>query len=287
MSQTTDVLLGSIGSLWRYPVKSMMGEELNAAEVTERGLRGDRAYALMDRADGKVASAKNPRKWPSLFDFRATFIEPPSRGANLPPVRIVLPDGTIVSSAQRDVDQVLSRTLHREVTLEAIAGGDVGATSSSGNPRTANAEEYWPDMEGLDYRDTITDFALPEGTFFDCATVHLLTTATLDRLRELDAKGRFEVRRFRPNIVVESVSGEKSFVENAWVGQKLDIGDEVRLSIIAPCSRCVMTTLAQGDLPKDPGILRTAAQHNKVNVGVYAAVLRGGTVRRGDLVRLE
>jgi len=103
MSQTTDVQLGSIGSLWRYPVKSMMGEELNAAEVTERGLRGDRAYALVDRADGKVASAKNPRKWPSLFDFRATFIEPPSRGANLPPVRIVLPDGSTVSSAQRSL----------------------------------------------------------------------------------------------------------------------------------------------------------------------------------------
>src|SRR5437870_9543803 len=143
MSQTTDVQLGSIGSLWRYPVKSMMGEELNAAEVTERGLRGDRAYALLDRADGKVASAKNPRKWPSLFDFRATFIEPPSRGANLPPVRMVLPDGSTVSRAQRDVAQVLSTAPHREVTLEAIAGRDARATSSAGNPRPFNAEEYW------------------------------------------------------------------------------------------------------------------------------------------------
>ena len=287
MSQTTDVLLGSIGSLWRYPVKSMMGEELNAAEVTERGLRGDRAYALVDRADGKVASAKNPRKWPSLFDFRATFIEPPSRGANLPPVRIVLPDGTIVSSAQRDVDQVLSRALHREVTLEAIAGGDVGATSSSGNPRTANAEEYWPDMEGLDYRDTVTDFDLPEGTFFDCAVVHVLTTATLDRLRELYPQGRFEVRRFRPNVVVRTIDDINDFVENAWIGHTLAIGDQVRLRITGPCPRCVMTTLAQSDLPKDPGILRTAAQHNQVNVGVYASVVRGGTVRRGDAIRLE
>src|SRR2546425_10684952 len=286
MSQTTDVQLGSIGSLWRYPVKSMMGEELNAAEVTERGLSGDRAYALMDRADGKVASAKTPRKWPGLFDFRATFIEPPSRGANLPPVRIVLPDGTIVSSAQRDVDQVLSRALHREVTLEAIAGGDVGATSSSGDPRTANAEEYWPDIEGLDHRDTVTDFTLPEGTFFDVAMVHLLTTATLDRLGELYPQGRFEVRRFRPNIVVRPASGEKGFAEDAWIGRTLAIGTAVRLNITGPCGRCVMTTLAQGDLPRDPGILRTAAQHNRVNVGVYAAVVRGGPVRRGDPVRL-
>ena len=284
MSQTTNVQLGSIGSLWRYPVKSMLGEELNAAEVTERGLRGDRAYALVDRADGKVASAKNPRKWPSLFDFRATFIEPPSRGANLPPVRIVLPDGTIVSSAQRDVSGVLSRELDREVTLETTESDDPGPTSASG-PRTVNAEEYWPDMEGLDYRDTVTDFALPEGTFFDCAVVHLLTTATLDRLRELYPRGRFEVRRFRPNIVVTPTSDERAFTENAWVGHTLAIGDEVRLSVTGPCGRCVMTTLAQGDLAKDPGILRAAVEHNHAHVGVYAAVVRGGTIRRGDAVR--
>jgi uncharacterized protein YcbX len=125
------------------------------------------------------------------------------------------------------------------------------------------------------------------GTFFDCATVHLLTTATLDHLRELYPKGRFEARRFRPNIVVQLASGEKGFVENAWIGNTLAIGDEVRLRITGPCSRCVMTTLPQGDLPADPGILRTAAQHNKANVGVYAAVLRAGRIRRGDAVRIE
>lgn len=285
MSHTTHVQLGSIGSLWRYPVKSMMGEELNAAEVTERGLRGDRAYALVDRADGKVATAKNPRKWPSLFDFRATFIEPPGVGAKPPPIRIVLPDGTMVSSAQRDLNHILSRALNREVTLEVVEGGAADAASSSRSPRTVNAEEYWPDMEGLEYRDTVTDFALPQGTFFDCAVVHLLTTATLDRLGELYPRGRFEVRRFRPNIVVTPASGERTFIENAWVGQPLAIGDEVRLSVTGPCGRCVMTTLAQGDLPKDPEILRTAAQHNRVHVGVYAAVVRGGTIRRGDSLR--
>jgi uncharacterized protein YcbX len=150
-----------------------------------------------------------------------------------------------------------------------------------------NAEEYWPDMEGLDHRDTVTDFTLPEGTFFDVAMVHLLTTATLDRLRELYPEGRFEVRRFRPNIVVQLGSGEKSFAENAWVGHTLAIGTAVRLNITGPCGRCVMTTLAQGDLSRDPGILRTAAQHNQVNVGVYAAVVQGGTIRRGDPVRIE
>jgi len=252
-----------------------MGEELNAADVTERGLLGDRAYALVDSSDGKAATAKNPRKWPRLFDFRATFIEPVRPAAKVPPVKIALPDGTTVTSDQGDLSQILSKALNREVTFRAAQRGAV------------NAEEYWPDMEGLDHRDTVTDFTLPEGTFFDIAMVHLLTTATLDRLRELYPQGRFEVRRFRPNIVVQLASGEKGFAENTWVGHTLAIGTAVRLNITGPCGRCVMTTLAQGDLPRDPGILRTAAQHNQVNVGVYAAVVRGGTIRRGDPVRIE
>jgi uncharacterized protein YcbX len=100
-------------------------------------------------------------------------------------------------------------------------------------------------------------------------------------------QGRFEVPRFRPNIVVAPASGEPDFVENAWIGHTLAIGDAVRLSITGPCGRCVMTTLAQGDLPPDPGILRTAAQHNKVSVGIYATVERGGSIHRGDAVRVE
>ncbi len=275
MSNAAQNELGSVVSLWRYPVKSMMGEELNATEVTERGLLGDRAYALVDSSDGKVATAKNPRKWPRLFDFRATVIEPARAAAKVPLVRIALPDGATVTSDQGDLNQILSKALNREVTLGAAQRGAV------------NAEEYWPDMDGLDHRDTVTDFTLPEETFFDVAMVHLLTTATLDRLRELYPQGRFEVRRFRPNIVVQLGSSEKSFAENAWVGHTLAIGTAVRLKITSPCGRCVMTTLAQGDLPKDPGILRTAAQHNQVNVGVYAAVERGGTIRRGDPIRIE
>ncbi|HEX5940027.1 MAG TPA: MOSC N-terminal beta barrel domain-containing protein [Dehalococcoidia bacterium] len=275
MSSAVQGEIGSVASLWRYPVKSMQGEELNLAEVTERGLLGDRAYALVDSSDGKAATAKNPRKWPHLFDFRATFIEPRRSPAKVAPVQIVLPDGTTVTSDQRDVDAILSKALNREVTFQAARPGAV------------SAEEYWPDMDGLDHRDTVTDFALPEGTFFDVATVHLLTTATLDRLHELYPQGRFDIRRFRPNIVVQLASGEKGFPENAWIGHTLAVGEALRLNITAPCGRCVMTTLAQGDLLNDPGILRTAALQNRANVGVYAAVVQGGTIRRGDLVRLE
>jgi hypothetical protein len=267
--------IGSVVSLWRYPVKSMMGEELNSSEVSERGMVGDRAYAVVDSSDGKVASAKNPRKWPRLFDFRATFIEPPRAGAKVPPVRIALPDGNTVTTGQNDLNQILSKALDRQVTFSA--------------PRRAavEAEEYWPDMEGLDHRDTVTDFTLPEETFFDAAVIHLLTTATIDRLRELYPDGRFEVRRFRPNIVVQLDSSEKNFAENDWINRTVQIGNDVRLTVTGPCPRCVMTTLPQGDLPKDAGILRTAAQHNHANVGVYAAVIRGGTIHRGDAISLE
>jgi uncharacterized protein len=288
VSGATQNNLGSVVSLWRYPVKSMMGEELNAADVTQRGLFGDRAYALVDSYNEKVASAKNPRKWAKLFDFRAALAEPARSGEKIPPVHVELPDGNVVTSEQSDTNQVLSDVLDREVTLETRqpAQREVVETTLP-NPWTPSLEEYWPDMEDLAYRDTVTDEAMPEGTFFDLAVIHVLTTATVDQLRELYPQGRFGARRFRPNIVVEPSSGEKGFVEDEWVGKTLVIGDEVRIDITEPCPRCVMTILPQGDLPRDLGILRAAAQHNQVNVGVYGAVVQGGTIRRGDPVRIE
>lgn len=268
--------VGSVVALWRYPVKSMMGEELNASEVTERGLLGDRAYAMVDASDGKVASAKNPRKWGRLFDFRAAFVQEPRRGETIPPVRMTLPDGTICASDQADIDidQVLSGVLGREAKLMTQA------------PEKPQLEEYWPDVEGLVHRETVTDESMPVGLFFDLGVISLLTTATINRLRELYPQGRFEVRRFRPNIVVEPASGESGFVENEWLNRTLAIGEEVRLRVFSPDPRCVMTTLPQGDLPQDYGILRAAAQHNKANVGMYALVEQGGVVRRGDEVRV-
>jgi len=277
-SLTAGVEAGSVVGLWRYPVKSMMGEELNSAEVGERGLVGDRRFAVVDASTGKVAGAKNPRKWGNFFDFRAAYVEPPERGSKLPAVRLTLPDGTVATSEQPDLAPVLSRALGREVAFaEAQHDGE-----SSG----AQAEEYWPDIEGLEHRDTVTEWELPAGTFFDLAVVHLLTTATIERLRALYPEGRFEVRRFRPNIVVDTAPDQHGFVENDWVGRTLAIGDEVRLRVTGPCPRCVMITLPQGDLPKDAGILRTAAQNNQANVGVYADVVKSGTLRRGDHVTL-
>src|SRR5574338_1383966 len=180
-----DSELGSVFSLWRYPVKSMMGEALASAEVKEYGVVGDRAYALVAEADGKVASAKNPGKWPSLFAFHAAFLQHAGDETAFPPIRITLPDGKTVSSQQQDVNLTLSKALGKNVILAVTEGGRIsGVQSPMPAGWTARAEEYWPDIGGRDHRDTVTDFKLPVGTFFDGAIVHLITTATLDRLHE-------------------------------------------------------------------------------------------------------
>jgi uncharacterized protein len=272
---------GAVIGLWRYPVKSMLGEELATVRVAGRGLVGDRVYGLVDMADGKIATAKNPRKWPNLFAFRAALDSTSQLDAAS--LQITLPDGTILTGDMSSAGAALSRALGRDVTLASIDQRS-DSIQPADSTRTAYSEEYWPDMEGLDHRNTVTDFALPEGTFFDCATVHLLTTATLDRLRNTYPQGRFEVQRFRPNIVVRPDGNDPGYVEDSWIGRTLAIGDEVRLKITGPCGRCVMTTLAQGGLPDDAGILRTAVRQHGANVGVYAAVVHGGTIRRGDRV---
>jgi len=139
----------------------MIGEQLTATEVTESGLLGDRAYALRDTSDGKIATAKNPRKWPNLFDYGAAMIGAATAGEKLPPARITLPDGTTISTEQADAARILSAALKREVRLEKIERNWRDAAAS--NKETS--EEYWLDMEGMEHRDTVTDFNLPEELF--------------------------------------------------------------------------------------------------------------------------
>ncbi len=261
--------VGRVVSIWRYPVKSMLGEELNASTVTERGLLGDRAFALVDVETGKVVSAKNPRRWPGLFDFRAAYVEPLGDAPPLPAVRITFPDGTSQFTEQADIAARLTATLGRPVRLTRSAVPE------------AKSEGYWPDHDWLPERDVEFDFPLPPGTFFDAAAVHVITTATLDHLRMACPTSRFEVPRFRPNLVIETPAGTAGFVEDSWIGRTLTLGG-VTLRIDEPCPRCVMTTLSQSSLPKDPTVLRTAVRENAGNIGVYAAVVRGGGIRRGD-----
>jgi uncharacterized protein len=285
--------VGAIAALWRFPVKSMLGEQVDTAEVTERGVVGDRAYALIEAETGKVLSAKNPKLGPTMLACRAEFTESPRVGEEPPPVRITLPDGASSTSDAPDVDATLSGYLGRDVTLARAA------------PEDFTIDHYHPDMEGLDpegHRDTVTETklgsalfagaglpsAVPVGAFFDVFPISVMTRSTLDQLNELRPESRFDERRFRMNVMVGTP--DNGFVENDWVGRDLELGDDVRLSITIPDPRCVMTTQPQGDLPKDTEILRTLVRHNRLDVlggpypcaGVYATVSAPGTIRAGD-----
>src|SRR2546421_4020748 len=289
--------VGAIRAVWRFPVKSMLGEELDAADLSEGGIVGDRAYAVVDRESGKVASAKHPKMWPNLLACRAAFVEPPRRGEELPRARIELADGNSVLSDAADVDAVLSSFFGRDVELARAAQN--GYT----------IDQYHPDEENYDpdgHRDEVVEAqlgaaffnerglpsAVPEGSFFDLFPLSVLTTSTLDRLAELEPQSRFDSRRFRMNVIVDTPA--HGFVENEWVGRTLAIGDEVQLGVALPDPRCVMPSLAQEDLPRDPLILKALARHNRIDVagalypcaGVYAAAEATGTVRRDDRVSL-
>ena len=274
---------GSVRALWRYPVKSMRGEELDEGLVSEGGILGDRSFAVIDRSNGKVASAKLPVKWAELLGCSASFVEGSEPDGIEASARITLPDGAVVSSADPDLASRLSDALGRTVDLAAA------------RPESPSVERLDPFEE----EETIVDIGglMMAGRFSDYAAVHLVTIATLERLGELYPEGRFDLRRFRPNIVVATSPGSPGFIENDWVGRTIAIGDQVRLRISDPTPRCAIPTLAQGDLPADRGILRTIAQHNRVpipvlegealpSVGVYAFVVRDGIVRRGDAVRV-
>jgi len=281
---------GTVLSLRRYPVKSMQGEEVEAAPVTAHGLLGDRAYAVVDRETGYIASAKHPRKWRSLLACRAAYTEPPQPDAPLPPVLITLPNGDSIRSDEPDVDMILSWVLGRAVSL---------ITEAPATPlREADRTPIEGSTTGLVINRETMALAAPAGTFFDYAPLHLLTTSTLERLVREYSRGRFDPRRFRPNILISLTSGEIDFVENAWIGHAVRIGEETHLHVLDPCPRCIVTTLAQADLPHDPTILRTIAQHNAADsatlspgtlfpavVGVYANTLGSGIIRRGDFVQ--
>ena len=289
--------VGTIRALWRYPVKSMLGEELEAVDVSEDGVVGDRAYALRDRETGKVASAKHSKQWPNLLECRAAFVEAPGPGDELSPVRIELADGNSVLSDAADVDAVLSRFFGREVELARAAQN--GYT----------IDQYHPDLDNYDpdgHRDEVVEAqlgaaffnerglpsAVPEDSFFDLFPLSVLTTSTLDELGDLEPHSRFDVRRFRMNVIVDSPA--RGFVENGWLGRTLAIGDDVQLGVSLPDPRCCMPGLPQEDLPRDPQVLKALAHHNRIDVagalypcaGVYAVAEAIGMIRKNDSVSL-
>jgi uncharacterized protein YcbX len=279
-------MLGTVAALRRYPVKSMLGEDVDAGEVTFTGLAGDRRLAVVSRATGKIASAKFPRLWRDLLTLSATAADDPAvDGA----VRITLPAGQTVWSSDADIDAVLSGLLDQPVTLTATA--EPGAALDRAVPEAVL-------RDGVDAQVPAEVMEIggggPPGSFVDFAPLHLLTTSTLDRIADLSPHGRADLERYRPNVVIRTAAA--GFTENDWLERILRVGDDLVLRVIARTPRCAVPTLAHGALPRDPDALRVLARHNRIEpldsldpepcAGVYAEVLRPGHIRTGDPVRL-
>jgi uncharacterized protein YcbX len=283
--------IGTVKELFRYPVKSMLGERLERIEVGERGVIGDRAWALRESANGRVVSAK---KFARMLELRATYEstpradEPDDQSA---PIKIQLPDGRSLHAADADAAAMLSAVIGREVVIERAqpsqytrAGIDPGTIFGD-----VPIESVMPQLTVATMPDT---FALLNGTFFDSATMHLLATGTLAYMRSLVGEGaQIDARRFRPNIVVDTGATANGFVEDEWLGQTLEVGDgangdTVKIVAMKPALRCVMTTHRQEDLGRDLRIIRAAAQFHQATVGVFASVGATGTVRVGAPVFL-
>lgn len=282
--------IGSVAGLWRYPVKSMQGEHVDPATTGERGLAGDRGWAVVDAETGKVVSAKRPKLWLTMLECAAAYVEEPRADGDATAVQITLPDGQLVRSDDPDRDRLLSEALGRPVTLESSAAEGAAFELSAVDAQGLEA----PEPERL--TESPVGMFSPPGTFFDTSTLHVLTTSTLESLAEAHPDGRWDRRRFRPNVLVtlDEPPGD-GYAENTWIGRSLELGAEARAAVMAPMPRCVMTTLPQGDLPRDPLILRTLAERNRQEIpgaGVYAcagalaSISTGGALAVGDPVAL-
>lgn len=274
---------GRVAELWRFPVKSMGGERLDALAIGADGVQGDRAFALHDPATGKVVSAKKPRPWSELLHYRAITLD----GGG---VRVTSPEGTefdVGVDHQSLVDE-LTRRFGRPVTLEA-AGAVEGP----------QYESEWPEIDGL---SVTGDHTFPTNLggsgspFVDMSAIHLVTTTTVGAIDALVSPSTVDARRFRPNILIELDDPDIApYVENGWTGATVRIGDDVALHIDMLTPRCIMTTLDQPGLDREPGVLRALATHNRVTesygtfamAGSYASVTNGGAVAAGDTVVVE
>lgn len=280
--------IGTVSDLRRYPVKSMLGEKLQRVSVTERGFPGDRVYALLDDETGKVISVKRPKRWGRMFELTART----DGGA----VVVEFPGGVAVPIDDPDVSNRLSAFLGRSVSVATSPPADAGYDEQWAGELKEGARPYFGmETEELDGEEFIDggSFMRANRNFFDFGVVHIVTTASTKQLATLAPESRFDPHRFRPNIVIDMP--EVGFQEAAWQGRTLAIGD-VRLTVGIPVPRCVMTTLAQGDLPGDRQVLRTLTRHNGIDLlgsgtpypclGSYADVAVAGEIAVGHTVMI-
>ena len=279
-----EALVGRVQSLRRYPVKSMLGEELDHASLGQRGVVGDRAYALIDDETQKVVSVKRPKLWGRMFELAAV-----TRGDT---VEVRFPDGTSMLIGDAALPSRLSEFLGRAVSVASTPPPDATFDEVWMRELKNDIDPYLGTPSRVeDGEEMIDGGQFMSGNFSNGGAIHVVTTSSTRRLGELAPESRFDPYRFRPNIVVET-EGD-GFVESEWPGKTLSIGD-ARLAVVISVPRCVMTTLSQGDLPADREVLQTITQHNARDVGfgvfpclgVYADVASTGRISVGDPVKV-
>lgn len=285
------VKLGHIRDIWRYPVKAMAGERLDVCALGEKGLTGDRRWAVRDVARAEVQSCKTR---PQLLGCRAAYLAAGS-GADGEAVRITLPDGSILDGDDPAVHDRLSALVGRPSTLEPIRPASDRAfyrrhkTDAHGWRRELEATfereagEPLPDLDSLP--DVLVEHVSVPGSLHLVTPFHLLTTASLAALQAHDPSSDWDARRFRPNVVVETGPDIAGLAEADWAGRRLKIGEAV-VAITGPTVRCGAITRAQGDLPFDPGMLRTVVREAAQNCGAYGQIEVAGILRAGDEVLL-
>jgi len=286
------MIIGTVKEIWRFPVKSMGGGELRSAAIGPLGIPGDRGWALYDEEAREVRGAK---KFPALLQCQARYLAEPS-GGKIPNAEITLPDGAKIRSDDPEISRKLSALVGKKVTLHPIRPAEDSEHYRRRLPEDPDAmtrelramfgrtdDEPLPDLSI--FPQEILEFTSPRGTYFDAFPLHLLTTSWLADLARSNSGARFDRLRFRPNLLIEPSDKSPGKREQEWCGGELRVGD-VRVKIEMPVVRCVMTTLPQGDLPKDPSVLRTIVRESDQNVGVYASVTGPGTVKVGDPVEL-
>jgi len=284
-------VVGRVVGIWRHPVKSMRGEVLSSAELLPDGLLGDRGWAVRDEAVGEIRGAK---KLPDLLRCSARYLDEPSAG-RVAVAEIELPDGLRVRSDSPEAARRLSALLGREVSLwprlpaesrehyRRVFEEGVDPMEDLRQIFGRLPDEPLPDLSV--FPPELFELTSPAGTYFDAFPLHLVTTGHLEFLSRRAPGSSFEPERFRPNLLIETPAGSDAPPELDWCGRELRVGGAT-VAVSVPCPRCVMTTLPQGDLPKDPGVLRTIVRDSAQNVGVYATIASAGPVSVGDLVEL-
>jgi uncharacterized protein YcbX len=281
-------VLGAVSQVWRYPVKSMMGESLDEVVLGPGGIVADRTWAVRDEVRGGIRGAK---KLHGLMAFAARYPVPPP-GEGVADVDITLPSGEVVSTADDDASERVSVALGHPVTLWPLQPRDDLDHYRRGRPDSDDllaelravfaleAEDPLPDLSV--FPPEIMEFESPPGTYLDAFPLLIMTEQSLAALQAALPEARIDVRRFRPSVLIDAEA--TGYVEQSWIGRRLRLGDAV-VEIIAGCPRCVMTTLGFADLPPDRGIMRGLVRETGQILGVYGSVVEPGVVRPGDAVR--